>query len=422
MPLQSRLMRFICEAPAIAAGAFGIAVVWQSWHRLEPTLPWWPLGGAFAADQRGGTSKALVFSRFRAAARAIAAVLSYEAERYCFSPQEQRSRGSKPIAYEYRTEKGAKPLVGLRRRPSHTFTFSFGSRTETAMRTFLMFAPLPGLAKLGDPLSMAASSKLLRIDQARKIVENKIIKLLGVSGELRNDDLRVAFNSPFRPFVLATTSIGQEELDFHVWSNHVVHWDLPSNPVDLEQRDGRVNRYGGLAIRRALAENAPCLPSMENPWRALADGQKETMGGLGSWWIHPRASIRRTVFVTPFQRWLAIWKSFEISCPFTVLQWDKPIKKLLFTLFVDEWQRRGKRLEEFSAGLNRLGSIFRLVTVLPGRTLINALPDPRGKNHRHTWSRAPGRQLPFQMRGAGTALPQCDVRFRLGCVPHPSVR
>ena len=497
---------------------------------MVPTLPWWPLGGPFAADQRRGTSKALVFSRFRAAPRAIAAVLSYEAERYCFSPQEQRSRGSKPIAYEYRTEKGAKPLVGLRRRPSHTFTFSFGSRTETAMRTFLMFAPLPGLAKLGDPLPMAASSKLLRIDQARKIVENKIIKLLGVSGErgrdesiwpwaalierssgtheglkegllswiregiqdggdgndgqsqgiqsaverfldasrpkrphptqrevrelaemallgpgnvlyrvvdrifgerkgsgrissvastsieglrlyfdlpdfhllfrsrnnhhhgairqavwdgnlesvldeylvslrglgvvsndrgvedkilgimkkalalgaggvsvhetgskrardpfrmrchaalpfglsgqeketgsgeLRNDDLRVAFNSPFRPFVLATTSIGQEGLDFHVWSNHVVHWDLPSNPVDLEQRDGRVNRYGGLAIRRALAENAPCLPSMESPWRVLADGQKETMGGLGPWWIHPRASIRRTVFVTPFSK------------------------------------------------------------------------------------------------------------------------
>jgi hypothetical protein len=32
--------------------------------------------------------------------------------------------------------------------------------------------------------------------------------------KLRSDFLRVAFNSPFRPFVLATTSIGQEGLDF----------------------------------------------------------------------------------------------------------------------------------------------------------------------------------------------------------------
>ena len=122
------------------------------------------------------------------------------------------------------------------------------------------------------------------------------------SGELRNDDLRVAFNSPFRPFVLATTSIGQEGLDFHVWSNHVVHWDLPSNPVDLEQRDGRVNRYGRLAIRRALAENAPRLPSAESPWRVLADSQNESDGGLSPWWIHPPASVRRTVLVAPFSK------------------------------------------------------------------------------------------------------------------------
>ena len=32
--------------------------------------------------------------------------------------------------------------------------------------------------------------------------------------EIRADQIRSAFNSPFRPFVLATTSIGQEGLDF----------------------------------------------------------------------------------------------------------------------------------------------------------------------------------------------------------------
>ena len=31
----------------------------------------------------------------------------------------------------------------------------------------------------------------------------------------RDTDVRIAFNSPFRPFVLATTSVGQEGLDFH---------------------------------------------------------------------------------------------------------------------------------------------------------------------------------------------------------------
>ena len=62
-----------------------------------------------------------------------------------------------------------------------------------------------------------------------------------------------AFNSPFWPFVLATTSVGQEGLDFHCYCHAVVHWNLPSNPVDLEQREGRVHRFKGHAVRRNVA-------------------------------------------------------------------------------------------------------------------------------------------------------------------------
>ena len=32
-----------------------------------------------------------------------------------------------------------------------------------------------------------------------------------------------------------------------------MHWNLPGNPVDLEQREGRVHRYKGHAIRRNVA-------------------------------------------------------------------------------------------------------------------------------------------------------------------------
>ncbi len=69
----------------------------------------------------------------------------------------------------------------------------------------------------------------------------------------RTSNIRKAFNSPFRPFVLSTTSIGQEGLDFHWYARKVVHWNLPSNPIDIEQREGRVNRYKCLAIRRNVA-------------------------------------------------------------------------------------------------------------------------------------------------------------------------
>ena len=67
------------------------------------------------------------------------------------------------------------------------------------------------------------------------------------------DVVRKAFNSPFRPFVLASTSVGQEGLDFHPWCRRIVHWDLPGNPVDLEQREGRVHRYKCHAVRANVA-------------------------------------------------------------------------------------------------------------------------------------------------------------------------
>ena len=70
---------------------------------------------------------------------------------------------------------------------------------------------------------------------------------------ISQDAVRAAFNSPFRPFVLTSTSIGQEGLDFHLWCHRLIHWNLPGNPVDLEQREGRVHRYKGHAVRRNIA-------------------------------------------------------------------------------------------------------------------------------------------------------------------------
>jgi hypothetical protein len=74
----------------------------------------------------------------------------------------------------------------------------------------------------------------------------------GASAE-RDDVVRRAFNSPFWPFVLCSTSVGQEGLDFHQYCHAVVHWNVPSNPVDLEQREGRVHRYKNHAVRKNVA-------------------------------------------------------------------------------------------------------------------------------------------------------------------------
>lgn len=67
-------------------------------------------------------------------------------------------------------------------------------------------------------------------------------------------NLQAAFNSPFAPFVFATTSIGQEGLDFHNYADRIVHLSIPANPTDFEQREGRINRYNCLAVRKAVME------------------------------------------------------------------------------------------------------------------------------------------------------------------------
>lgn len=84
------------------------------------------------------------------------------------------------------------------------------------------------------------------------------------TGTKRVTSIRQNFNSPFRPFVLATTSIGQEGLDFHQYCRKVVHWNLPSNPIDLEQREGRVNRFKGLVIRQQIAQRYGTLLSRDD--------------------------------------------------------------------------------------------------------------------------------------------------------------
>ena len=110
----------------------------------------------------------------------------------------------------------------------------------------------------------------------------------------RISQVRKAFNSPFWPFVLATTSIGQEGLDFHAYCHAVVHWNLPSNPVDLEQREGRIHRFKGHAIRKNLAARyglSEIGPNDADPWEALfmagKRDRKDGSGDLVPFWIYP---------------------------------------------------------------------------------------------------------------------------------------
>jgi hypothetical protein len=508
---------------------------------LPPSRPWWPLGGVFARAPEGRSSKALVFSRFRAVPRVLSAVLSYEAERAAFGRAEGAARRQ---AYDYfaRTRSsaqreepvlgGGRRRLGLKRQPSPSFGFSSKKRHGESRRTLLLFLPAPELARLGDPLSIeglfggrltrekalamvrarlrdqlgeakdagpsprgrlwrwvatlerrapSGDGLLNALEQwaqsaqkshpgaariARELGEEmarpfapgeqptqaeldelaelallgpgnvlaravarvfgeasdpvaRLSRLLGVAslslrtyldapewhlflrgrergrrkeghagrvrravwdgnleavldeylvvlqgfgapgpdparedaalkdleqalslrdahvtihrlskdgdpmrmrchaaaplglsaaevedttGAFRGNALRIAFNSPFRPMALVTTSIGQEGLDFHLYCRNVVHWDLPDNAIDLEQRDGRVTRYGGLAVRQSLSDRFVEFPADRSPWHALAErvSKEESAGGLSPWWSVPNSAICRTVFVPSF--------------------------------------------------------------------------------------------------------------------------
>lgn len=130
-------------------------------------------------------------------------------------------------------------------------------------------------------------------------------------GVARLSSVRDAFNSPFRPFVLATTSIGQEGLDFHPYCYRLYHWNLPGNPVDLEQREGRVHRFKGHAIRLNLAHRQADVVQRremghDDPWQIMFEAARadtESDSDLIPYWIYEGpVKVERRVPMLPFSR------------------------------------------------------------------------------------------------------------------------
>ena len=140
----------------------------------------------------------------------------------------------------------------------------------------------------------------------------------GEGGVLRKSQVREAFNSPFWPFILSTTSVGQEGLDFHRYCNKVVHWNLPSNPVDLEQREGRVNRFNSIVIRSNIAKDNALSSILnkldgQNLWQCIFDHIEKSSRienilkqGISPCWIYECAGskekINRYVFIHNFSK------------------------------------------------------------------------------------------------------------------------
>ena len=111
---------------------------------------------------------------------------------------------------------------------------------------------------------------------------------------------------PFTHSSSISTSVGQEGLDFHHYAHAIVHWNIPSNPVDLEQREGRVHRYKNHAVRKNVAadfRHAPELVKSSDPWSTLFDLATAKEDDIKPWWIYPgEAAIERLVPMLPLSR------------------------------------------------------------------------------------------------------------------------
>lgn len=163
-------------------------------------------------------------------------------------------------------------------------------------------------------------------------------------GIRRTTLVQAAFKSPFRPFVLASTSIGQEGLDFHPYCSRIVHWNLPRNPVDIEQREGRVHRFKNHAVRRNVAAAFAPVASRSDvglpPWEGMFEAARQweiangRAGDMVPFWLYPGDSkIERVVLIPPFSREVERYENLKKSLATYRLAFGQPRQDELVKLF-----------------------------------------------------------------------------------------
>lgn len=157
------------------------------------------------------------------------------------------------------------------------------------------------------------------------------------------------FNSPFRPFVLASTSIGQEGLDFHYYCRKVMHWNLPTNPIDIEQREGRVNRFKGLVVRQNLVKkySKELNSCHKNLWEYLFDyaeykeGKQMDKCQLVPYW-HIEAdgiNIERIIPLIPFSREVSKLEKLLVTLTLYRLTFGQPRQEELVEALYKEHEK-----------------------------------------------------------------------------------
>jgi uncharacterized membrane protein YkvA (DUF1232 family) len=163
----------------------------------------------------------------------------------------------------------------------------------------------------------------------------------------------------------------------------VLHWNLPSNPVDLEQREGRVNRRDCLAVRESIARDWPLSNAAiwdgaapaRNPWpvvfdTALAhDSEQRYKHGLFPHWIYECRHPADTVHI---QRHVPVFSTSRDAAKYARLKTGLALYRLVFgqanqedlleglqrqmsVLSPEEHRRAFKRIASYMLNLSPIG-------------------------------------------------------------------
>ena len=130
---------------------------------------------------------------------------------------------------------------------------------------------------------------------------DRVLTLFGAGGpggmdETGREQVKAAFNDPDSPVrVLLATDAASEGLNLHRSARYLLHYDCPWNPSKLEQRNGRLDRYGqarDVTVHHFVSDGDPDLRFLDHVIRK-ADEIREDLGSVNE--VFDRAAHRRLI-------------------------------------------------------------------------------------------------------------------------------
>ena len=129
----------------------------------------------------------------------------------------------------------------------------------------------------------------------------RILTLFGAGGpegldQRDRENVKAEFNDPASAVrILVATDAASEGLNLHRTARYLLHYDCPWNPSRLEQRNGRLDRYGqgrDVTVHHFVSESDADLKFLDHVIRK-ADEIREDLGSLNE--IFDRATHRRLI-------------------------------------------------------------------------------------------------------------------------------